>query len=76
MPVLLVSTLIILNESEGRKVCSFYNLDSIPVVFLIDLITVKKNLFLMWNGSSRAFARDTRTTENESYFFFFWVFPN
>lgn len=64
---------IILSESEDRKVCSFYNLDSIPVVFVIDPITVKKKLFLMWNGSSRAFARDTRTTENESYNFFFFL---
>lgn len=68
---------IILSENEDRKVCSFYNLDSIPVVFVIDPITVKKKLFMMWNGSSRAFARDTRTTENESYYFFFLgVFPN
>lgn len=66
---------IILSESEDRKVSSFYNLDSIPVVFVIDPITVKKKLFLLWNGSSRAFARDTRTTENESYFFFFGFFP-
>lgn len=66
---------IILSENKDRKVCSFYNLDSIPVVFVIDAITVKKKNFLMWNGSSRAFARDTRTTENESYIFFFGFFP-
>lgn len=28
--------------SEGRKVCSFYNMDSIPAVLVIDPITGQK----------------------------------
>lgn len=36
------------DTSEGRKVCTYYKLDSIPVVLVIDPITGQKMRF--WSG--------------------------
>lgn len=66
---------IILSESEDRKVCSFYNLDSIPVVFVIDPITVKKKLFLLGMVHPELLLEILGLLRmNHTIFFFFWGF--
>lgn len=44
------------DTSEGKKVCTYYNLITLPAVLVIDPITGQKNARMEWYGTSRAFA--------------------
>ncbi|KAH1122230.1 hypothetical protein J1N35_005390 [Gossypium stocksii] len=39
------------DSGKGRKICTYYRLDWIPVVLVVDPIT-GQNALLVWNGST------------------------